>query len=343
MNEQMTTAQTGKAVNSGEYEISKEADTAEEAAIAKALGLEIGDLEDDEEVDLGAIEGARPDDWKFDPNKNKADPAPGKARAEAKSKGDAETGDADKNDDIDFDLEFGTAAEDALHARAVKALEIDGWTAAELGKLSRDVVVKMGEKRAAEHAKLDRLLASKEPKGSAKNHAAEESQADDDEAVKELADELGGDERARERARRVVEQIRKPLLAEQARRVEWEQKFEAQFARGRLQERFPQLAESREFAETFADARNLLAKGQAKSLSGAMQAAAKLRYADALIDAARGRDGRFAKARNAGAVMTGGRRADELSGLTKDQAETKWLERRLSGDVEGAKRYEPLR
>ena len=322
------------------FEVSPEADAAETAAIAKMLEDAGGDddvEEDDEpthEPRAKASGGKKAVAEEEEPSDEPPVVNDDEDEDETPAKGEDE-----EQDDLDLDAEFGTADNDAQFARSVKALELDGWSAAELKTLPREVVVKMGEKRASEHVKLDRLLSSKKSQVSEKIPAAEKPDEGDDDAVKELAEELGGDERAREKAKAIVANIRKPLSQIESRLTAGMERMEAQHARTRLLERFPQLASSKEFGETFAQAKDLFAKGNFRSLAGAMQGAAKLRYADELIDAAKARDSRVSAAKKTGTVMGGGKRGKEPK-FDRDFATDKWLERRLSGDRDGAKRFE---
>lgn len=326
-------------VETGPIAVSKEADAAETEAIAKALGFDMSELDvEDDETPEPSDEAAPPPPAKAPVEEDEdEDEEEGKTPAKKGAREDKKPAENDEQDDLNLDDEFGgTVAQDAHYAQAIKTLELDGWTAAELKALSTESVLKMGDKRAAEHAKIDRLLASKKAQDSALAKPAEKSTTDDDDAVLKLAEELGGDERARTRAREIVSAIRVPNNAVQARL----DRIEAHQARSRLVDRFPQLAQSKEFGETFAQAKDLQAKGVARTLAGALQAAAKLRYADEQIDRAARRDAKVAKAKSAGVSMNAGQRGKELEPSREDATDS-FLMRRLSGDMEGAERFRP--
>lgn len=242
------------------------------------------------------------------------------------SRADAE-GDGDEQDDS-FEDEDGTAADNA-----VKALKLDGWTEEQIKALPQKVLLEVGEARAKAHAKADRAAAGR---GNDRTGKAGDSTAAATKPTDKLIERLSGmmavpEAQAKAALQELVDTITAPFAEVRNSMI----RVEAHQARGRLQEKFPQLRSSKEFSETLNEAKRLLERDPEtyRSIGHAMHAASKLRYADDLIEGAERRGAKERRARTVGSPSNPERSTSKGdTRLTRDQLEDAYLSASLDGN-----------
>lgn len=329
------------------YEVSAEADAAEEAAIERSM-RSAGVTDDEFGVGAkpkGAVSGektalqaAEEEERESARSKRPAVPVqqPGE-RFEPEDDDNSGDEEPDKGstqeDELDLDLEFGIGDDDGYQT-ALSELERKGWKRKSLEKLPREDVLAMGGGDAAERGTADRGGADGAATGSGKKRTG------DSPAVKALAERLGGDDEALVEAREFYRKAGVETGGER-KAADGDPRLvamEGQLARTRLEERFPQLKNSREYHDRCLEARDLLKSGRFRSFGGALQAACKISYADEQLAATDSRDAATNRRRAAGSPVSGGRKT--VQKMTREKATDNWLARRIDGDRAGAKHYE---
>lgn len=312
---------------------------ADDEFLADLLNGEAGDDEQDDEASEEKTENAR--DKAPDRRPKGKDDAAKRAKSDdpfdaaydeelpeddGDSRADAE-GEGDEQDDS-FEDEDGTAADNA-----VKALKLDGWTEEQIKALPQKVLLEVGEARARAHAKADRAAAGR---GNDRTGKAGDSTAAAPKPTDKLIERLSGmmavpEAQAKAALQELVDTITAPFAEVRNSMI----RVEAHQARGRLQEKFPQLRSSKEFSETFNEAKRLLERDPEtyRSIGNAMHAASKLRYADSLIEGAERRGATERRARQIGTPSNpthSGKSGNAR--LTRDQLEDAYLAASLDGN-----------
>lgn len=248
--------------------------------------------------------------------------------------GDEPEGDGDEEEESSDDEE-GTAAESA-----VKALELDGWTEDQIKALPKKILLEVGAKRAAAHAKADRAAAGRgDNQAQGKQNDAAARKASTEKLVSKLSGMMAVPE---PQAKAALQELVDTLTAPFAELRTTMMRVEASQARGRLQEKFPQLKVPKEFAATFSEAQRLMERDGEKfsTVAHALHAAAKLRYADDLIDGESQKDQDERRARRAGSPSNTSRKNTGERRETRDELETRWLKAGFDGNKAEQKRID---